>query len=336
MLRYTVRRLLQLVLVLFVLSILLFFWLRSLPGGPVSALLGDRATPEKRAELEKVLGLDQPVIVQYFKYLGRVLTGDFGQSTGVSPGTDVMDVFFTRFGATVELAVGAIVLALLFGIPLGYFAARRKGGFLDTGLIVTSLIGIAVPVFFLAFLLKFVFAVQLGVLPPSGRQTVGIGATRVTGLFILDGVLTREWDASWDAMKHLILPWIALATIPFAVIFRITRASVLEVQGEDFVRTAEAKGLTNSTIRSRHVLRNAMLPVITVTGLQTGALLVGAVLTEKVFAYPGLGEALAIGFTKKDYPVMQVVIIAAAAVFVIINTLVDLAYAVVDPRIRTR
>jgi peptide/nickel transport system permease protein len=231
-----------------------------------------------------------------------------------------MDVFFTRFGATVELAVGAIVLALLFGIPLGYFAARRKGGFLDTGLIVTSLIGIAVPVFFLAFLLKFVFAVQLGVLPPSGRQTVGIGATRVTGLFILDGVLTREWDASWDAMKHLILPWIALATIPFAVI----------------VRTAEAKGLTNSTIRSRHVLRNAMLPVITVTGLQTGALLVGAVLTEKVFAYPGLGEALAIGFTKKDYPVMQVVIIAAAAVFVIINTLVDLAYAVVDPRIRTR
>ena len=158
----------------------------------------------------------------------------------------------------------------------------------------------------------------------------------MTGLFVLDGLLTREWDASWDAVRHLILPWIALATIPFAVIFRITRASVLEVQGEDFVRTAEAKGLTTSTIRSRHILRNAMLPVITVTGLQTGALLVGAVLTETVFAYPGIGEALAVGFTKKDYPVIQVVVIASAAAFVIINTIVDLLYAVVDPRIRTR
>lgn len=336
MVRYTVRRLLQLVLVLLVLSILLFVWLRNLPGGTVTAILGDRATPEKRAELESVLGLDQPVYVQYFKFLGRAVTGNFGQSTGVAPGTDALQVFLTRFGATVELAFGAIVLALLFGIPLGYWAARRKGGFVDSGLIVVSLIGIAVPVFFLAFLLKFVFAVRLGLLPPSGRQTPNIDATRVTGLFVVDGVLTREWDASWDAIRHLILPWIALATIPFAVIFRITRASVLEVQGEDFVRTAEAKGLTTSTIRSRHILRNAMLPVITVTGLQTGALLVGAVLTEKVFAYPGLGEALAIGFTKKDYPVIQVVVIAAAAAFVVINTVVDLLYAVVDPRIRTR
>lgn len=336
MLRYTVRRLLQLVLVLFLLSLLLFLWLRSLPGGPVSAMLGERATPQKRAELEQVLGMDQPVIVQYFKYLGRILTGQFGQSTGVAPGSDAIDVFFTRFGATVELAIGALLLALIFGIPLGYFAARRKGGFTDTGLIVVSLIGVAVPVFFLAFMLKFVVAVQWGLLPPSGRQTPGIDATRVTGFFILDGVLTREFDASWDSIKHLILPWIALATIPFAVIFRITRASVLEVQGEDFVRTAEAKGLTAGTIRSRHVLRNAMLPVITVTGLQTGLLLVGAILTEKVFAYPGLGEALAIGFSRRDYPVLQLVIIAAAATFVIVNTIVDLAYALADPRIRTR
>ena len=336
MLRYTVRRLLQLVLVLFVLSILLFFWLRSLPGGPVSALLGDRSTPEKRAELQAVLGLDQPVYVQYVKYLGRILQGDFGQSIGVAPGTAVVQVFLIRFGATIELAVGAMILALVFGIPLGYFAARRKGGVTDSGLIVVSLIGVAIPVFFLAFLLKFVFAVKLGLLPPSGRQTPNIDATRVTGLFILDGLLTREWDASWDAVRHLILPWIALATIPFAVIFRITRASVLEVQGEDFVRTAEAKGLTTSTIRSRHVLRNAMLPVITVTGLQTGALLAGAILTEKVFVYPGIGQALALSWEKKDYPVMQLMIIAAAAIFVVINTAVDLTYALVDPRIRTR
>jgi len=335
-LRYTVRRLLQLVLVLFVLSLLLFVWLRSLPGGPVSAILGERSTPEKVAELNAVLGLDQPIFVQYFKFLGRVLQGNFGQSTGVSPGTSALDVFFLRFGATVELTVGAMVLALAFGIPLGYVAAKRRAGVADNSLIVFSLIGIAVPVFFLAFLLKYVFAVRLGMLPPSGRQTPGIEATRVTGLFIVDGLITREWDASWDAVKHLILPWIALGTIPFAVIFRITRASVLEVQGEDFVRTAEAKGLTKRTIRDRHILRNAMLPVITITGLLTGALLAGAILTETVFAYPGIGEAFKISFTQKDYPVLQVLILASAALFVIINTMVDLAYALVDPRIRVR
>ncbi len=336
MVRYTVRRLLQLVLVLVVLSLLLFLWLRSLPGGPVTAILGDRATPERRAELEALFGLDQPIFVQYFRFVGRVLQGDFGQSTQVAPGTAALDVFLLRFGATLELAIGAMIFALALGIPLGYMAAKRRGGWLDNSSVVFSLIGIAVPVFFLAFLLKYVFAVRMGLLPPSGRQTPGIDATRVTGLFVLDGLLTREFDASWDAVKHLILPSIALGTIPFAVIFRITRSSVLEVQGEDFVRTAEAKGLTNATIRNRHVLRNAMLPVITVTGLQTGALLAGAVLTEKVFGYPGLGQALSISFTQKDFPVVQVLILAAAAAFVIINTVVDLTYALVDPRIRTR
>ena len=336
MLRYTVRKLFQLVLVLFILSLLLFIWLRSLPGGPVSAILGDRATPERRAELSALLGLDQNIFVQYFSYLGRVVQGNFGQSTGVAPGTSALDVFFLRFGATFELTVGAMILALAFGIPLGYIAAKRRGGVVDNGSIVISLVGIAIPVFFLAFMLKYVFAVKLGLLPPSGRQTPGINATRVTGLFIVDGVVTREWDASWDAIKHLILPWIALGTIPFAVIFRITRASVLEVQGEDFVRTAEAKGLTKTTIRNRHVLRNAMLPVITVTGLLTGALLAGAILTETVFSYPGIGEAFKIAFDRKDFPVTQVLIIASAALFVVINTVVDLAYAVVDPRIRVR
>lgn len=330
------RRLIQLVLVMFVLSLLLFIWLRSLPGGPVSAILGERATPERRAELTALLGLDRNIFVQYFSYLGRVFEGNFGQSTGVSPGTPALDVFFLRFGATLELTVGAMILALALGIPLGYVAAKRRGGVVDNGAIVFSLIGIAIPVFFLAFLLKFVFAVRLGLLPPSGRQTPGIDATRVTGLFILDGLITREWDASWDSVKHLILPWIALGTIPFAVIFRITRASVLEVQGEDFVRTAEAKGLTTRTIRGRHVLRNAMLPVITVTGLLTGALLAGAILTETVFAYPGIGEAFQISFTKKDFPVLQVLILASAAIFVLINTLVDLGYALIDPRIRVR
>jgi len=334
LLRYTVRRLIQLVAVVLVLSLLLFGWLRLLPGGPVSALLGERATEETRRELTAQLGLDQPIYVQYVKFLGRALSGDFGTSTGIQPGDSALEIFLQRFPATIELSFFAIVLAVLAGIPLGYVAARRRGTWLDNLGVVGSLVGVAVPVFFLAFLLKYVFAVKLGWLPDSGRQAVE--ATRVTGFFVLDGILTREWDAAWDAFLHLILPACALATIPFAVIFRITRAAVLDVLDEDYVRTAESKGLTTDVIRRRHVLRNAMLPVVTTIGLQTGALLAGAVLTEKVFAFPGLGEALALGFERRDYPVLQLLIIVAAMVYVLVNLVVDLSYALIDPRVRTR
>ncbi|MFB9906322.1 ABC transporter permease [Allokutzneria oryzae] len=336
MLRFTVRRLIQLVGVVAVLSLLLFAWLRSLPGGPVTALLGERGTEESRARLTAELGLDQPIITQYFKFIGRALSGDFGTSTGVQPGTPAMDIFLERFPATLELSIFAIIIAVAFGIPLGYLAAKRRGGWLDNAGVVGSLVGVAVPVFFLAFLLKYVFAVNLQWLPSYGRQSDALEATRVTGFFVLDGILTQEWDAAWDAFVHLILPGVALATIPFAVIFRITRAAVLDVLDEDYVRTAESKGLTLQTIRTRHVVRNAMLPVVTTIGLQTGALLAGAVLTEKVFAYPGLGEALAISFERRDYAVLQMVILMAALVYVVINLLVDLSYALIDPRIRTR
>lgn len=336
MLRYTVRRFAQLALVVVVLSLLLFAWLRALPGGPVSALLGDRATPESRAKLEAALGLDQPILVQYGRFLQRAITGDFGTSTGVQRGTPALDVFVQRFPATLELSILALLLAVVIGIPLGYMAARRRGGWLDNLSIVWSLVGVAVPVFFLAFLLKFIFAVELGVLPASGRQDTGIEATRVTGFYILDGMLTREWDASWNALIHLILPAIALSTIPFAVIFRITRAAVLDVMDEDYVRTARAKGLSATVIRSRHILHNAMLPVVTTIGLQTGLLLAGAVLTERVFNIAGIGQAVALGFERKDYPVLQVVILAAAMVYVLVNLIVDLSYAVIDPRLRTR
>ena len=336
MLRFIVRRLLQTVLSLFALSILLFGWLRSLPGGPVSALLGERGTPESRAALEKQLGLDEPIWVQYWSFLKRALQGDFGVSNGVRPGTAAMDVFLTRLPATIELSVIAMIIAIALAIPLGYLAARRRGGVFDTTSIIGSLVGVAVPVFFLAFVLKYLFAQQWGLLPPTGRQTVGIDATRVTGFFVLDGILTREFDASLDALKHLILPAIALATIPFAVIFRITRASVLEVLDEDYVRTARAKGLTRQIIRVRHIMRNALIPVVTIIGLQIGALLAGAVLTETVFAYQGIGQALAIGFQKKDYPVLQVLIMMAALIYIVVNLVVDIAYAVIDPRVRTR
>lgn len=335
MLRFTVRRFGQLLLVVAALSVLLFAWLRSLPGGPVSALLGERGTPESRAALSEALGLDEPIYVQYLRFLGRAVTGEFGVSTGVQRGDDALTVFLQRFPATLELALLALLLAVVTAIPLGYLAAQRRGTWFDNLGVVTSLVGVAVPVFFLAFLLKFVFAVKLGWLPTFGRQTAGIDATHVTGFFVLDGLLTREWDAAWDAFTHLILPAIALASIPFAVIFRITRGAVLDVLDEDYVRTAYSKGLTDQVIRGRHVLRNALLPVVTTIGLQTGAGLSGAVLTEKVFAYQGIGEALAIGFERRDYAVLQVVIIAAALTYVLVNLLVDLSYAVIDPRVRT-
>lgn len=336
MIRFVVRRLLQMCLVVLVLSMLVFAWLRSLPGGPVSAILGERQTPERRAALEAALGLDQPLPVQYGKFLQRAVQGDFGVSTKVLPGEDALDIFLQRLPATIELSFLAMVLAIALGIPLGYFAARRRGSPADAGAVIFSLVGVAVPVFFTAFLLKYFFAVEWNLLPVSGRQSTGIDATRVTGMFVLDGILTREWDASWDALKHLILPALALSTIPFAVIFRITRASVLDVLDEDYVRTAEAKGLTATVIRGRHVLRNAMLPVVTTIGLQVGGLLSGAVLTETVFSYRGVGEALATAFREKDYPVLQVLIMAAAAIYVLVNLMVDIAYAVIDPRIRTR
>ena len=336
MLKFIIRRLLQAVLALFVLSVLLFAWLRSLPGGVVSALLGERGTPESAALLREQLGLDDPIFVQYWRFLSRALQGDFGISNGVYRGEPAFDVFIQRFPATLELSIFAITLALILAIPLGYIAARRRGGPLDTGSVVFSLVGVAVPVFFLAYVLKYIFAVQLGWLPPSGRQTVGIDATHITNMYVLDGIITREWDAAWDAFKHLILPTLALASIPFAIIFRITRAAVIDVMDEDYVRTARSKGLHSRTIRTRHVMRNALIPVVTIVGLQIGALLAGAVLTEKVFAFQGIGQALAIGFELRDYPVLQVLIMMAALIYIIVNLLVDIAYAVIDPRVRTK
>ncbi|KID29383.1 ABC-type dipeptide/oligopeptide/nickel transport system, permease component [Prauserella sp. Am3] len=334
MLRFTVRRLLQAIPTLFVLSVLVFAWLRLLPGGPATALLGDKATPEKVAAMNAVLGLDDPIVVQYFRFLGRVLTGDFGAS--LITGDPVMTEVARAFPATLELSVAAMFLAVLFGIPMGYLAARFRGRFLDNATVVTTLVGVAVPVFFLGFLLKYVFTQEIALLPPSGRQDVLIDATRVTGIATLDGLLTGEFDATWDAILHLILPSIALASIPFAVIVRITRASVLDVQGEDFVRTADSKGLTTPVVRRRHVLRNALLPVSTTIGLQTGLLMSGAVLTEKVFAWGGLGTLLEQAIQQRDYPRLQGLILLFATVFVLVNLLVDISYAIIDPRVRVR
>jgi peptide/nickel transport system permease protein len=332
-LRFLVRRLLQAIPTLLILSILVFAWLRSLPGGPAAALLGDKATPEKIANLNHVLGLDQPVIIQYFKFLGRALTGDFGASlVSTQP---VMSEIGTFLPATIELGISAMIVAVLIGIPAGYISARYHGGAADNVIIVLTLIGVAVPVFFLGYMMQDLLAGPLG-LPSQGRQAAGLDATAITNFAVLDGIMTGEWDAVWDAIRHLVLPAVALATIPHAVFTRITRASVLEVLNEDFIRTAHSKGLTEPVVRRRHVLRNGLLPVVTTIGLQTGALLGGAVLTERVFNFRGLGFLLAEGIERRDYPRLQALLLFGALVYVLVNMLVDVSYGIIDPRVRVR
>ncbi|MDB1088291.1 ABC transporter permease [Streptomyces sp. ACA25] len=332
MLRLIVRRLLQLIPTLLGLSVLLFLWLHKLPGGPAAALLGERATAADRAQIEARLGLDKPVWEQYGAFLSRLAELDLG--TSVRTGRPVWEEFTLRFPATMELALSAMIIAIVVGIPLGYFAAKRRGSWLDVSAVSGSLIGICIPVFFLAFILKAIFAVNLGWFPSSGRQTAGINATDVTGFKVLDGFLTGEFDAAWDAMMHLVLPAVALASIPLAIITRMTRASVLEVLQEDYVRTAESKGLHQHVIRARHVMRNALLPVVTAIGLLTGGLLSGAVLTESVFAFPGIGYFIRRAIDGRDYPTLMGFIMIIAITYVLINLLVDLAYSIIDPRVR--
>ena len=340
MFRFVVRRFLLLVPVLVGLSLLLFIWLRALPGDPARALLGDKATPEAVERLNQQYGFNEPVITQYFKYVGQLLQGNFGASPRT--GQPVLETFLLRFPATIELALAALLFAIVVGIPLGYFAAKRAGGFLDLTAVGSSLLGVVIPVVVLAYLLKVVFAIGLpgleflAVLPSSGRQDVRLDATHITNLYVLDGLLTREWDAAWDAFKHLVLPALALGSIPLAAITRMTRASVLEVLEEDYVRTATAKGLAQALITRRHVLKNAMLPVITMIGLLTGQLLSGAVLTESVFAFNGIGSYLFEAISTLDYAVLQGFIIFIAVIYAVVNLIVDLLYGVFDPRMRVQ
>ncbi|NJC23433.1 peptide/nickel transport system permease protein [Arthrobacter pigmenti] len=334
MLRVIGKRLALLIPTLFGLSVLLFLWVRSLPGGPATALLGERATPEAVARVNELYGFDEPILLQYFTYMGKLLQGDFG--TSIITGRPVLEEFATRFPATIELSIVALIFAIGVGIPLGYMAARHYGRFVDHGSVVLSLIGITIPVFFLAFILKYLFAIQWPILPPDGRQNPRIDATHVTDFYVLDGILTGEYDAAWDAFLHLILPGLALGTIPLAIIVRITRASVLEVQNADYVRTARAKGLMEKTIRGRFILRNAMLPVVTTIGLQTGLLISGAVLTETVFAFNGIGSFLRDAIFELDYPVLQGFIIFIAILYALINLIVDVSYTIIDPRVRVQ
>jgi peptide/nickel transport system permease protein len=332
--KFVVRRLLLLIPILLGLSVLVFVYVRALPGGPADALLGERSTPEKVAQIRHLYGLDQPIYVQYGKFLDRAVHFDFG--TSITTQRAVSEEISTRFPATVELSIAGLLFAVGAGIPLGYASARRYQTWFDNGAVVLSLVGISIPVFFLAFLLKYVFAVKLGWLPSVGRQDPALIADHPTNFFVLDGILTGNLTATVDALRHLILPGLALGSIPLAIIARITRASVLEVTNEDYVRTAESKGLTKGVITRRHVLRNAMLPVATVIGLQTGLLLSGAVLTEIVFAWGGMGQFMYDAIFSRDFAVLQGGILFIALVFVIVNLLVDVSYGFIDPRVRAQ
>jgi len=312
--------------------VLIFFWIRALPGSPAESLLGERATPALVQTYRHRYGLDKPVYVQYWSYLKTTVSGDLGVS--VASRRRVTAEIRARFPATVELALAAMVFAITIGVPLGFFAAKHYGGVFDNASLVGSLIGISIPIFFLAIILKYIFAIRLGWLPSVGRISVTIDAEHPTNFYILDAIITRDWSTLWDVIKHLILPAIALGSIPLAIIMRITRAAVLDVQNEDYVRTARAKGLPPAVVDSRHVLRNALLPVTTIIGLQTGLLLSGAVLTETVFAWPGMGSWLRDAIFNRDYPVLQGGILFLAVVFVLVNLLVDLSYAFINPRIR--
>jgi peptide/nickel transport system permease protein len=333
MARYIARRLLLLIPILIGLSILIFLYLRALPGSPAIALLGERATPEAIAAIEEEYGLDEPIYVQYWRYTKSVLI-EFDLGVSSRSRETVTEELKRRFPATVELAVGAMIFATIFGIPIGFLAAKKYGTWIDHTSLFASLIGISIPIFFLAIILKYIFAVKLGWLPSVGRTDVLIALEHPTNFYILDSIITGNWEAFVDAVKHLILPAVALGTIPLAIIARITRAAVLDVQNEDYVRTARAKGVAPLAVDRRHVFRNALLPITTIIGLQVGLLLSGAVLTETVFAWPGVGSWLVEAIEFRDYAVLQGGILFLAIVFVLVNLIVDVSYALINPRIR--
>ena len=334
MVRYVARRLVFTIPILIGVSIVVFGFVRALPGGPGAALLGERATASDVEAIERQLGLDRPIHVQYASYMRKVLKGDLGITNRSR--LPVITELGERFPATVELGVAAMIFALLVGVPLGFLAAKRYQGFLDQSSLFLSLIGISFPVFFLAIILKYIFAVQLHWLPTIGRMGIEYNIEHPTNFYLLDAVIARDWGALLDVVKHLILPAIALGTIPLAIVARITRAAVLDVMSEDYVRTANAKGLDPGVVDRRHILRNSLLPVVTVVGLQTGLLLTGAILTETIFSWPGVGGWMLDAIGDRDYAILQGGIIFFALLIVIVNLLVDISYAFLNPKIRYR
>jgi len=356
MIGYILRRILIAIPVLIGVLVVVFLLIRLVPGEPCTAILGERATPEACEAFNEANGLDEPIVAQLAIYAGNVMTGDFGESIRFS--RPVSQIIIERLPVTLELTVAALSVAVIIGIPLGIAAARRHNTSVDVAAMTFANIGVSMPIFWLGLLLAYLFAViLLGTplaLPPSGSLSPGsrpLPFYEVWGLELSDGFwattaefvsnmtvtnafISAQWAIFWDGVRHLILPSITLATIPMAIIARMTRSSLLDVLGRDYVRTARAKGAVERRVIRQHALRNAMLPVVTIVGLQLGALLGGAVLTETVFGLAGVGTALFEAITARDFPIIQGFTVVIAATYVLVNLLVDISYGYLDPRVR--
>lgn len=357
MTQYLLRRVLASIPVLFGILIVTFIIARVIPGDPCRAILGEKATAEICERFIKIHGLDRPIHEQLFVYMGEVLRGDFGESIRFS--LPVTRLLIERLPTTVELSVAALAVALVVGIPLGIISAVKHNTWIDVITMVWANIGVSIPVFFLGLLLAYVFSIQfkdtLLWLPPSGRLSAGISAKPfyevweltvpegglllsvyqfIGRLHILNAVLISDWKLLKDAVQHLILPSLALGTIPMALIARMARSAMLDVLGQDYIRTARAKGLRQRLVVMRHAFRNALLPLVTIIGLSLGGLLGGAVLTETIFGLSGVGRTLFEAITARDYGIVQAFTVVIAVFFVVINLLVDLSYSYLDPRIR--
>lgn len=332
MVAFTVRRLLTLVPVLLGLSLVVFFIIRAIPGDPAQVILGQAASKEAIDELTKSLGLDQPWYVQYFHYLGDLLTGDLGNS--IRTKSAISTEIWPYLAATIELAFAAMLIAVFVGVNAGIISAWFQNSWFDYTAMLLALIGVSMPIFWLGLMEQWAFSITLDWLPTSGRMDVRNPIEPITNLLLIDTLLQGRMDQFVTVVKHLILPSVALATIPTAIIARITRSTMLEVMRSDYIRTARAKGLRMFWVIYKHSFKNAVIPVITIIGLQTGLLLGGAILTETIFSWPGVGRYIyeAIGY--RDYPVIQSGILVIALFFVFINLIVDLIYAAVDPRIK--
>ena len=332
MTRHIARRMALLLPTLLGLSLFTFVLLRLIPGDPVQVMLGEHATVAQVERFQKDRGLDQPLPIQYLRYVGSLVRGDWGRA--IKTNLPVTTELAQRLPATIELGLAAMIIACAVGIPLGVLAAHRRHSILDLLASGGTLIGVSMPLFWLGLLLGHLFGYRLGWLPPSGRLTIGIELEPISRFYVLDSILTANLTALADALRHLVLPAITLSTVPLAVIVRMTRSCLLDALAEDHVRTARAKGLSERAVLWSHAMRNAWPPILTVIGLQLGSLFSGAILTETIFSWPGMGQLIVDRVLARDYPMVQGIVLVAALLFVLINLATDVCYAYLDPRIR--
>ena len=335
MISFFFRRAILLIPTFLGVTVITFVFIRLLPGDPIMLLSGERVmSPERHAALMQQFGFDRPYWVQYVDYLWRALHGDLGMS--IVTRQPVLTEFLTLFPATLELSFCAMVFAIVLGLPAGVIAGVKRGSSFDHTVMTTALVGYSMPIFWWGLLLIIVFSGMLGWTPVSGRISLMYYFPPVTGFMLIDSLLSGQKGAFGSAVAHLILPSIVLGTIPLAVIARQTRSAMIEVLGEDYVRTARAKGLSPLRVVGLHALRNALIPVITTIGLQTGLLLAGAILTETIFSWPGVGKWLVDSIFRRDYQVVQGGLLLIAACVMLVNLAVDVAYGFINPRIRHR